>query len=366
MTARNKRSIEGCISGRTAALLIAAILLAAVAGCDGNGGGPAADNAARSEKPSAEEPEDEKSIVPDLPDEVATGTDETGMEVIVKNPEPDREAGRGSYDKNPEVPSGTLVGACRWAAPVTVDRRHRPDKVPVDLDKKYAIKDPKKGEVEYYKNLKLKERQYIGASHRARHSYPAGVVLMMRNVKQGKRAMISRASFMIRHGRFRPHMQFCPVNERVMFGTYDSYGTHVHMKMLGSGEVMLDEFLTAFDRDTIKPLGGGGVHYTVRPKMIQSEVVHQMGGCRITGKRHRWKEAYVFFVDNPYAVVAHGPVFSFGQVPVGEWAIDVWHPEFRPVEETVIVTIRRNETTELKVLVHPPDWIKKKPKQKEQ
>jgi hypothetical protein len=36
------------------------------------------------------------------------------------------------------------------------------------------------------------------------------------------------------------------------------------------------------------------------------------------------------------------------------WKVDVWHPEFQPVEKTYDVEIKRDEVTELAVEFLPP------------
>jgi len=292
--------------------------------------------------------------VPDADDEDA----QAGMEILVTNPRVDREADEGAYKRDATCPSGRLVGACRWAGKV-INPRSVPGAKPIDCTGPYAIKDPLKGEAEYFRNIRLKERTYVGTY---RGFFPTSVALMLRGIKKGRRAMVNRGNCMVREGRFRPHVQFNPIHERVMFGTYDSFATHVVMKSLDGSKTALDKNLSAFDRDTIKPLGGGGVHFTRRPTMLQSAVVHELGGYAITGKRHPWKAAYVFFVDNPYVVVSDRATFAMDHVPVGRWKMDVWHPAFKPVAATIDVEIKADQTTEVPVMFEPPDWLKPKPK----
>ena len=305
------------------------------------------------------EPKTTQPAVAKLPDDLAP---ESGMDILVKRPQLRRTAGEGVYKTLASGPSGRLVGACKWAEPV-VRRGGVPRPGLIDLDgQAYAIKDPKPGELKYYKNLGLRERWYFVNNYRG--TYPTGVVLTVRGIKTGRRAMFDRPTFIVRQGRLYPHMQFAPLDERVMFGTYDSFPTHLKMQSLGSGAVVLDAPITAFDRGTIKPLGGGGRHYTARPKMLQSKVVTEIGPYEIRGMRHHWKRAYVVFVDNPYALVSNQARFSFDALPVGTWQIDVWHPQFQPVQPSYQIEIRKDETTELAVMIRPPESLKPKPKPK--
>jgi hypothetical protein len=263
-------------------------------------------------------------------------------------------ADANAYERDGTLPAGKLIGACKWAG--ANPRGKAPALEPVALDGAQAIQKPEKGEVDYYRNLGLKQESYIADAYPG--TYPRGVVLTLRGVRKGPREMLPRAVFMVREGVLKPHIEFCPVHERAMFGTYDSYPSHLLMKGVASGQVAMDEPLSAFDRDTIKPLPGGGVHYTRRPTMLQSKVVHDTGAYEVTCRRHPWKRAYVVFVDNPYALISDGPNFTLDNVPEGKWTVDVWHPGLKPVKASLAVEVRKDETTEVAVEFHPPDGLK--------
>jgi len=334
-------------------LFVIAIGIAGMSGC-GESPPPASPGglpAIRRPKPPTPPATASPSAVPDLPGEEKP---ETGMEILVRNPRLDRSADENAYQRDAKLPSGKLIGACKWAG--TPARRKAPPPKPIDLAGPDAIKSPEKGEAEYYKNLRLTEQSYIADKYPG--TYPRGVVVMLRGIRTGPREMFPRATFMVREGHFRPHEQFASIHERVMFGTYDSHPTHLHMRGLASGQVALDKLLTAFDRDTIKPLPGGGVHYTVKPAMLQSDVIHELGIWKVTCKRHPWKTAYAIIVDNPYGAISDHESFTIENIPVGRWQMDVWHPAFKPVKESLEVEIRKDETTEVAVEFHPPECLK--------
>ena len=339
------------------AWLPAVVFLAAAAG--------GCEDSAASRPPATSTPSTrpaEKPIDPELPEGVTDQTD-AGMEILVKNPRPDRRDDEGAYRKDDKIPVGRLVGAVKWADPVIP--RAEASKLlntPLDLRGADRIPDPQPGETEYYENLKLQRPYDFVAGDPDYH--PTGVVLIVRDVKVGRRDRFVRPTFMVRQGHFRPHILFSPLGDRVMFGTYDSYPTDLRMVCLATGRGVLQDKVSAFDRDTIKPLGGGGLHYTARPTMLQSEVLTEAGAYEIRGTRHLWKSAYVFALDNPYATVVEGPWsgrgrFEFADLPVGTWTIDVWHPACKPVQSSYTVTVRKDETTELAVLIHPPAFLRR-------
>ncbi len=181
-------------------------------------------------------------------------------------------------------------------------------------------------------------------------------MIVLRGIKSGKRAMFIRPTYLLREGRFRPPIQFAPPDERVMFGTYDSYATDLQIRSLPAGKLVMDGEVSAYDRSKIRQLGGGGVELKP-PDMAQSDVLHELGGYAITSRRHAWKKAYLFVVDNPYAVVADGK-FMMEDAPVGTWIMEVWHPLYKPVNPSVQVRVEEDGTTEIAVEFEPPDELK--------
>jgi hypothetical protein len=254
----------------------------------------------------------------------------------------------------------------RFAGPL-IRREQLPPARKLDTPEALGIPNPKPGEVDYFLNTKLAENRYI------HHDFvqPIQVVLMVRGIQSGKRAMITRPTFLIRQGQFRPLVQFSPLHERVMFGTYDAYPTDVQIHALDNdrrGEALprpgrrdasplhMDAEVSAYDQKNIRPLPGGGVELKA-PQMAQSDVIHELGGYRITSRRHPWKKAFLFVVDNPYALVADGG-FTIGDLPVGTWQMDVWHPLYKPVKATLQVEIKQDVATEVAVELEPPDSLR--------
>jgi hypothetical protein len=335
-------------STRQAALAAAAalILALAAAGCRDRGE-PA--------PPPASQPAATQSAVPKLPEEIAKPLDEsapTGMELLVRNPARPRNS-QEDYQQDEKCPVGKLVGAVRFAGPL-LRREQLPPVRKLDTPEALGVVDPKPGEVDYFLNTRLTELRYL------HHDFvqPIEAVIMLRGIRTGRRAMLSRPTFLVREGMFRPHIQFAPPHERVMFGTYDSYPTDVRIKGLGGGELLAEVLVSAYDRSQIRDLGGGGVELKA-PQMAQSPVIHDPGGYRFECPRHPWKSGYVFVVDNPYALVCNGD-FTIGDVPVGQWRLDVWHARFKPVKTTLQVEIKEDATTEVAVEFEPPEYIRSK------
>jgi hypothetical protein len=155
------------------------------------------------------------------------------------------------------------------------------------------------------------------------------------------------------------------VGERANIGTYDGYPCRISFtllegrKRLGEGEV------SAFDKDTIKPLGGGGQHFTARPKMAQSPPLLETGMIEIACARHPWQRGYLCVWDSPYAAVVpghHDPdqvgKATLDGIPVGRHTVEVWHPAYEPQAKAVAVEIKENETTELKIEFRWPQALR--------
>jgi len=338
------RKRAGTLNRRGAAVRgLLLLLLASVSGCQK----PEPPRPAPPPKPAAEQP-----IVPKLPEQTAKTEDETptGMDLLVQHPASTRSKEQG-YRQDDKCAVGRLAGVVRFAGPA-IRRERLPPARRLDTPEALGIPNPKLGEAEYFLNIKLTENRYL------HHDYvgPIEAAIMLRGIKSGRRAMFNRPTFLIRAGDFRPHIQFAPPHDRVMLGTYDSFATDVQIKSLGAGKQVMDAEVSSYDPKDIRQLPGGGVELK-SPQMAQSPVIHELGGYELGSGRHPWKKAYLFVVDNPYALVVSGD-FTIGDVPVGTWKIDVWHPLYKPVKETHEVEIKEDATTEIAVEFEPPKYLK--------
>jgi hypothetical protein len=288
-------------------------------------------------------------------------------EILVKDPTYAERRRRDEYVQDEKLPSGSIRGLCAVTPPKGVVQAP-PEKL---LD--VALAEPEVGELDYYRNLKLKTRGGEGwlgdRVNRSGQFGVTGAVLTLRGIRKGKRPAMVRPSYLVKAGRITTSwgsnswgpFSFAPPGERANIGTYDGYPCRIvftqpsSRRRLGEGEV------SSFDKDTIKPLGGGGQHFTARPKMAQSPPLVETGMVEITCARHPWQKGWLCVWDSPYAGVVsghHDPEqagkFTMDGIPAGRHVLEVWHPDYEPVARSVEVEIRENETTELKIEFHWP------------
>jgi hypothetical protein len=314
---------------------------------------PAADTAPQRASATAKTPK--------LPD----GEDaEAAADVIIKNTY-DRHD-KETYRMDEKAPVGHVRGACRFADCPTF--RHNPPRlsdVPVDLSKPGSILDPKPGELDYYKGMKLVERRHIGALG---DTYgPTDVVLMVHGVKAGRRAPLQRPVLIVKGGQIRTggefnysqgNVQFAPLHERVQFFTWDTYPCRLVMAHAASGEVF-------FETDLAKPKEDVEGFRLTEQSMVQSPLLRKPGLYTITCKRHPWQKGHVFVVDNPYVAISnhagHGPspVFLVENLPLGKYQLEVWNPAHKPVASTMPVEVKNDETTEVMIDFECPPEFKK-------
>lgn len=257
--------------------------------------------------------------------------------------------------------SGTLAGICVM-----------PAKDGGELAKKYggtllpegenAIKDPKKGEVEYYKKIKMKVPAYLRYDKYKKRYTVVGTVLLFRDVKVGARPPLIRAGFTIKRGFMDQwgcngrHYGVCisPVNDRLQFETFDRHSYDVVMKD-PSGKVIFETEVPAWTTDLTDQ------NWTVpAPKAVISKVIlKEMGLYTLTEKRKPWMKGFVHVVDNPYAIVVKPERRTFGtfnvpKVPAGKHRVDVWHPVFEPEEKTIEIDIKKNGRAEIEIKLKAP------------
>ncbi len=313
------------------------------------------------EKPPAAPPPpaEKKPETPKLPDEEEL---DAATEVLVKDPTYAERRKRDDYAHDEKMPSGAIRGLCVVTPPKGTTQA--PAEKPLEI----ALSQPREGELDYYRNLKLKTRgQAWWMGDRANRSGRFGVygaVLTLRGVKKGRRPPMVRPSYLVKAGRITTSwgshpwgpFSFSPPGERANIGTYDGFSCQIAFTQMASGKKLGEGEVSAFDKDTIKPLGGGGQHFTARPKMAQSPPLLESGMVEIACSRHPWQKAYLCVWDSPYACVVpghHDPEqvgkFTLDGVPVGRHTMEVWHPTLEPVSRAVEIEVKENETSELKI-----------------
>lgn len=338
-----------------------AALLVFVCSC-GEGRKPAAPEAAIPARG-----EEKKSQAPKLPGEEEL---DAATEILVKDPTYGERRRRDDYVQDEKIPAGALRGICIVTPPKGMGQ------APPEHVLEPAIVDPQPGEIDYYKNLKLKTRGlpwWLGERvNRSGQFGVYGAVLTLRGIKKGKRAPMLRPSYLVKTGSISTSwgsnpwgpFSFSPPGERANIGTYDGFPCRIVFTRLATGKKVGEGEVSAFDKDTIKPLGGGGQHFTARPKMAQSPPLVETGMVAIACARHPWQKAYLCVWDSPYAGVVPGHSdpeqvgkFTLDGIPVGKHALEIWHPAYEAVAKTVEIEIKDNETSELKIEFKWPEAL---------
>ncbi len=313
----------------------------------------------------------EKKKAEDLPKIPESEEGEAGKtEMLIKDGSYGEKRKRDDYVPDEKMSSGNLRGLCVVNVPkgteITI-----PAQELISFEGKYAILDPKPGEVDYYKNIKPKTPQYWLASSKPNAAGKIGVwgaVLRARGIKAGKRGQLVRPSYLIRSGNFGAswgsymwgNYSFGPTNERAHIGTYDSHPCRICVTNIESGKQIYEGDVSSYDAKGIKPLQGGGTEFK-KPDMGQTAPLTENGGYKLTCKRHPWQFAYLFIHDNPYVCVVPSHYdapqvgkFAMDGLPPGKQTIEVWHPGLEPVQKLIEVEIKENETTEITIEFNPP------------
>ena len=319
----------------------------------------------------AEEPADPALKMPEKIPGMPEQSAESATEVMVKGGY-DRRA-LGTYFHDPKLPGGTIVGTCRFvegaAVPAfgdeqAVDPASGPD----------AIPDPRPGEVAYYKNIEIKKPQLVLKSGRkGAFSYqPYHAMLILKDVRTGRRPPLSRPVMSIRNGQLMvgdesnsgcQNLQFAPQHERAQFTTWDSYPSRFALTHRDGGKVLYEEEVSyvqskekqAFNAE--KNAGTAVMSYA--PTFISSPALRERGIFALTDKRHPWIRGYLAVVDNPYVDVARLDykrrcIIQMDGVPPGRHTVEVFHPFFKPARASFEVEVSADKSTEITVEFLPP------------
>jgi len=324
--------------------------------------GPATQPATRPEQqPKLDIPKD----VPGLK-EAGLGEDNPGSAEIMVKAAYDR-IEKQTYTCDPKYPAGTLVGSCAF---VTYDvKSHQPDPA-IDIAGAYAVKDPLPKEVDYYKNVGLRDRSWILQRGRGKHAWyqPNNVVLRLRGITKGRRPQLTRPVMMIRQGRIAPgddtnfganNVQFAPMHERAQFTTWDAFPSHILLTKHDTRAAVFQETVRYVQTEDNKDDRHTTGHLAYKPQFVITAPLRDPGLYVVTDTRHPWTEAYLFVVDNPYVAVTARDYkgranFRIDGVPPGTHTIDVWHPLCKPVKQTLEVEVLQDQIKELLIKFHPP------------
>src|SRR5262245_49718047 len=142
----------------------------------------------------APKPPEKKPDAPKLP-----GEDEAdaSTEVLVKDETYAASRKRDEYVQDEKKASGALRGLCVVTPPKGMSQA--PAEKPLEI----ALSQPREGELDYYKNLKLKTRGQpwwmADKVNRSGQFGVVGAVLTLQGIKQGKRAPMVRPSYLVKN-----------------------------------------------------------------------------------------------------------------------------------------------------------------------
>jgi len=344
-------------------LLVICLAFLAAAGCD-------------RKEPVAQpiEPETQQTTT-DMPK--ISGLKEAGLaedealgstEVLVK--EKFDRSERETYTWDSKHPAGTIKGGCRIR---TKKGMTFPPQSVIELTGENAIRKPRPKEVEYYKTIAAKRPNYISRQGRAKYGYtyiPYNVVVMLRDVKVGRRRPLSRPVMMIRQGVLQPgddvnhggnNIQFSPIHERAQFTTWDAFPSEIVITRHGAKDVLFRKPVRYVQTEENKPKRHETGHLVYKPEFVTTPPIREPGMYAVSDARHPWIKGYLIVADNPYVTVTtyhkYYPLcnFQISGVPPGRHLLEVWHPLYKPVKPTVEVTVEANKVTELMILFHPPE-----------
>jgi len=289
-----------------------------------------------------------------------------------------------AYKTEPKYPSGHLNGLCYIPTQALAPRPLAPKPQAWDFTGAGAIPKALTGEVEYYRNLRIRKPTgwYIGPRRAAGYGVIGGAAFL-RDVKAGPKGPLGRPGFTAQYGQITcqrhggyglTNLGFGPVGERVLFGSVDSFPCHFVVTRAAGGKVVFDGVADAYGKLTHPTKrdarrGGRPDPRRFRPKILQSDRIAEPGLYVITCKRHPWQKAYLWVSEHPYVAEIGGGrrarnagLFALRDIPVGTHTLAVWHPAYEPVHKTIEVQIKHNETTEVLVEFKPPSAAARKRK----
>jgi len=311
------------------------------------------------------------AAVTNVPTELEREISAARTEIMVKVDPNAAARAEPTYTEVPDLPSGRLSGVCRFEPPV----RGRLDQVPpADLTNgPWACANPLPGELDYYVNARVRPPQYWRQEDR--FISPTHVVLLFRDVRQGRRKPLLPTGFMAIHGYCRAlsgnygegPISFAPAGSRPTFFTYEAFPATFVLTRADSGAELFRGKVSYVDegRKNARQVGDGhSIWIASKPEPIQGPILREPGLYKVAVERRPWQFGYLWLVDNPYVAVVGGS-FDIGDLPAGRLRVEVWHPEYEPVEKTVEIEIQPDATAEIVIrLKTPPSLLAAEKKQR--
>ena len=308
-----------------------------------------------------------------MPDVPGLDPQHGAMEIVVTKANENRELEK-SYIQKENVKSGSVKGYCFV---VCKDKTKLPAPKPLNVAK--LIQKPEAQEAEFYAQFKYTEPQWI-ASNPVDGRYPVmQAVVFARNIKVGARTPFDRPAYLVWSGSFREGNDSSNgartmVKERLQIRNCDPFPCHfvitgppprnevIFEEVLGPntdvrkpGEVNAE--VTAFNKHTEHFSSQVGFMRT--GKLVISPPLKEPGIYTLSCKRRSWMKSTLLVLENPLAAFSstgHGGwgKFTIEQMPVGRHVLEVWHPVLEPMQKTIEVEIKENETTQLNIEFKAP------------
>jgi len=164
--------------------------------------------------------------------------------------------------------------------------------------------------------------------------------LVVLDIKEGKPFQKQKATLTYQKCRLEPRVQWAPPTTPLLIANMDptDHQTHAFIKEV-----------TTFNVPT--PAGGDPIH----------RALARQGLYLVNCDQHLWERAWIYVPENPYIAVtdARGQ-FQIKNVPPGVYTVRAWHEgwekkgkdkdgrlEFQPMEETLQVRVKAEESTEV-------------------
>jgi hypothetical protein len=128
--------------------------------------------------------------------------------------------------------------------------------------------------------------------------------------------------------------------------------------------LLFEQCLGALELPANKVSAGNLVSSGGRAPPVQSPPLKEAGVYEIGCRRHAWERAWLLVVEHPYAACSarSAPgVFALEGVPAGRWSLSVWHPALEPVERSIEVEIKENQSAEVSIPFKPPRGLLQNP-----